>query len=219
MKVILQRDVPKLGKDGEIVNVADGYARNYLFPRQVAVAATGGALRAYQARANREKERGSKALEEAETGAGKLEGLVITVVGKVGSGTKLYGSVTAQDIVEAIQQERGVTVDKRRVGLIDPIKTLGTYSVPVRLHTDVSTSITVEVMTEEQIERRKIDAAKAEAAAAAAPPLAEAVLATEEPESEPASAASEEAPASAEDISSESEQPEEMESEEPVEDQ
>src|SRR5215475_2688806 len=132
MKVILQRDVPKLGKDGEIVNVADGYARNYLFPRQIAVAATGGALREYQARAAREKERGAKALKDAETGAIKLEGLVITVIGKVGSGTKLYGAVTVQDVVDAIQKERGIAVDKRRVGLVDPIKTLGIYSVPVR---------------------------------------------------------------------------------------
>ena len=192
MKVILQRDVPKLGKDGEIVNVADGYARNYLFPRQIAVAATGGALKQFQARASLEKQRGAKALKEAETGANKLEGLVITVIGKVGSGTKLYGSVTAQDVVEAIQKERGVAVDKRRVGLVDPIKTLGTYTVPVRLHSEVSTAITVEVMTEEQIERRKAEAAKAAAAAAAAPPAAEAVAVEEAPPAE--AAAAEEAP-------------------------
>src|SRR5882724_11088418 len=170
MKVILQRDVPKLGKDGEIVNVADGYARNYLFPRRFAVSATGGALKEFQARATNEKQRGAKLLKEAETGAGKLEGLVITLTGKVGSGTKLYGSVTAQDVADAIKKERGVTIDKRRVGLIDPIETLGSYSIPVRLHSDVSTSVTVEVMTEEQIERRKVEAAKAEVAAAAAPP-------------------------------------------------
>jgi large subunit ribosomal protein L9 len=197
MKVILQRDVPKLGKDGEIVNVADGYARNYLFPRRFAVSATGGALKEYQARSSREKERGAKLLKEAETGAGKLDGLVITVVGKVGSGTKLYGSITAQDVVDAIQKERGVAVDKRRVGLADPIKTLGTYSVPVRLHSDVSTSVTVEVMTEEQIERRKVDAAKAEAIAAAAPPP---VVAEQAEVSEPPAAeleAAEEAPAAA----------------------
>ncbi len=169
MKVILQQDVPKLGKDGEIVNVADGYARNYLFPRRFAVSATGGALKEFQARTTHEKQKGAKLLKEAETGAGKLDGLVITVTGKVGSGTKLYGSVTAQDVADAIKKERGVTVDKRRVGLIDPIKTLGTYSIPVRLHSEISTSVTVEVMTEEQIERRKVEAAKAEAAAAAAP--------------------------------------------------
>src|SRR5207249_6264859 len=129
-----------------------GYARNYLFPRRFAVSATGGALKEYQSRATHDKERGSKLLKEAEAGAGKLDGLVITVVGKVGSGTKLYGSVTAQDVADAIQKERGVAVDKRRIGLVDPIKTLGTYNIPVRLHSEVSTHITVEVMTEEQIE-------------------------------------------------------------------
>src|ERR1051325_4019224 len=100
MKVILQREVPKLGKLGEIVNVADGYARNYLFPRQYAVAASGGALKEHQARAAREKERGEKHLQDAQSGAGKLEGLVLTLIGKVGSGTKLYGSITAQDVAD-----------------------------------------------------------------------------------------------------------------------
>ncbi len=170
MKVILQREVPKLGKLGEIVNVADGYARNYLFPRQLAVSAKGGALKEHEARAAREKERGTKNLENAQSGASKLEGLTLTLVAKVGSGTKLYGSITSQDVADEIAKKSGVTIDKRRVGLIDPIKTLGTYTIPVRLHSDVAVPIVVEVMTEEQIERRKVELAAAEAAAAAAPP-------------------------------------------------
>jgi large subunit ribosomal protein L9 len=169
MKVILQREVPKLGKLGEIVNVADGYARNYLFPRQLAVSAKGGALKEHEARATREKERGAKNLETAQAGAGKLDGLTLTLIGKVGSGTKLYGSITAQDVAEEIAKKSGVTIDKRRVGLIDPIKTLGTYTVPVRLHSDVSVPIVVEVMTEEQIENRSKAIAAAEVAAAAQP--------------------------------------------------
>src|SRR5215471_793876 len=112
MKVILQRDVPKLGKDGEIVNVADGYARNYLFPRQFAVAATGGALKSYEARKDREKEREAHKKDSATADAQKLEGLSLTIIGKVGSGTKLYGSITAQDVADAIKQEKGVTIDK-----------------------------------------------------------------------------------------------------------
>jgi large subunit ribosomal protein L9 len=180
MKVILQREVPKLGKLGEIVNVADGYARNYLFPRQLAVTAKGGALKEHEARAAREKERGTKNLESAQAGASKLEGLTLTLIAKVGSGTKLYGSITSQDVADEIAKKSGVTIDKRRVGLVDPIKTLGTYTIPVRLHSDVAVPIIVEVMTEDQIERRKVEMAAAEAAAAAAPPPPE-VETPEEP--------------------------------------
>ena len=166
MKVILQRDIPKVGKHGEVVNVADGYARNYLFPRQLAVSASGGALKAHQARMDRDKEKTAKQLGDAQSHAERLQDLTLTIIGKVGTGTKLYGSITAQDVADAIEREKGVTVDKRRVGLVDPIKTLGTYNVPVRLHSDVSVPVTVEVVTEEQLELRK---RQAETAAAQAP--------------------------------------------------
>lgn len=176
MKVILQRDVPKLGRDGEIVNVADGYARNYLLPRQIAVAATGGALKSYKAREEREKEREAGKRDSARTDAEKLEGLTLVILGKVGTGTKLYGSITAADVADAIKTEKGVTVDKRRVGLVDPIKTLGTYTVPVRLHSDVSVPVVVEVMTETDLQKRKAreasEAAAAAEAAIANPPAA-----------------------------------------------
>lgn len=193
MKVILQRDIPKLGKGGDIVNVADGYARNYLFPRQYAVAASGGALKAHAARLEREKEKSAKLAEEAKAHAGKLEGLSLILLGKVGGGTKLYGSITAQDVAEAIARESGVTVDKRRVGLVDPIKNLGLYTVPVRLHSDIVVPVKVEVTTEEELERRKAqaaaEAAAAEAAALANAPLAEGVAEAQEP---PAPATAEE---------------------------
>src|ERR1043165_7837945 len=127
MKVILQRDIPKLGKMGDIVPVKDGYARNYLLPRSLAVAATGGALKEHDARIKREREKDEKNLSKAQSSAEKIEGLSVTILGRVGGGTKLYGSITAQDVAEAIEKERGIAVDKRRVGLVDPIKTLGTY--------------------------------------------------------------------------------------------
>jgi large subunit ribosomal protein L9 len=167
MDVILQRDIPKLGKSGDIVHVKDGYARNYLFPRAYAVAATGGALKDHKARLAREKERGEKLLETAQTDSEKLQGLALTLIGKVGSGTKLYGSITAQDLAEAIAGKTGVTVDKRRVGLADPIKNLGTFTVPVRLHSDISVAVTVEVITQEESDRRAAQAAEAAAAEAA----------------------------------------------------
>lgn len=166
MKVILQRDIPKVGRSGEIVEVKDGYARNYLFPRQYAVAATGGALREYKARLAREQEREVKLRESAASDAEKLADLTLTLTAKVGSGTKLFGSITAQDVAEAIQKETGITVDKRRVGLVDPIKNLGRYTIPVRLLGDISVNVHLDVVTEEELERRKTQAA-AEAAAAA----------------------------------------------------
>lgn len=172
MKVILQQDIPKVGKGGDIVTVADGYARNFLFPRKYAVAATGGALKEHQARATREKERSSGLLQGAQANATKLQGLTVTILSKVGTGTKLYGSVTSQDVADAVQKLTGVAVDKRRVALVDPIKTLGEYTIAVRLHSDVTVNLKVLVTTEEELARRKAAeaaaAAKAEAEAKAA---------------------------------------------------
>jgi large subunit ribosomal protein L9 len=170
MKVILQRDVPKLGKGGDIVTVADGYARNYLFPRAYAVSATGGALREHSARVEREKTRSANQLQSAQADAEKLQGLSLIIIGKANPGsTKLYGSITAQDVADQIAKESGVTVDKRRVGLVDPIKQLGDFRVPVRLHNDVTVTVPVAVLTEEGLaKRRAAEAAAAEAAARAA---------------------------------------------------
>ncbi len=173
MKVILQRDVPKVGKGGEIVNVSDGYARNYLFPRQYAVPATGGFLKEHQARAEHDKAREAKLHQVAESAAAALEGLSIIIKGKVGSGTKLYGSITAQDVAEGIKQATGIEVDKRRVGLVDPIKTLGVYPIPVRVASDISVTVQVDVTTEQELERRAQEAALAEARAAEAAATAE----------------------------------------------
>ena len=185
MKVILQQDIPKVGRGGDIVNVADGYARNYLFPRKYAVAASGGALKEHQARAARDKEKSSGLLSGAQANAAKVDGKTITILSKVGTGTKLYGSVTSADVADAIRQETGVTVDKRRVGLADPIKTLGDYHIPVRLHTDVSVTVKLLVTTEEELAKRKAAeaaaAAKAAAEAEAAKAAAEAAQATESP--------------------------------------
>lgn len=165
MRVILQRDIPKLGKGGDIVTVKDGYARNYLFPRNYAVAASGGALKEHKARAAREAERDARNAAAALAGAEQLQNAVITLIGKVGAGTKLFGSITAADIAEEIKKSLGVEVDRRRVGLADPIKNLGDYDVPVRLHGDVVVHVKVQVVTAEELERRK--AAEAAAASAA----------------------------------------------------
>jgi large subunit ribosomal protein L9 len=176
MKVILQQDIPKVGKGGDIVTVADGYARNYLFPRKYAVAASGGALKEHAARVEHEKSRSASLLQGAQADGAKIEGKTITILSKVGSANKLYGSITAQDIADTIARESGVKVDKRRVGLADPIKTLGEYNIPVRLHNEVNVTLKVVVTTEEELARQKVlaEAAAAKAAAEAAKaPVAE----------------------------------------------
>ena len=174
MKVILQRDIPKLGKGGDIVNVADGYYRNYLAPRAYAVSAKGGALRQHSARQEYEKSRTANQLQNAQADAAKLQNLSLTIIGKANPGsTKLYGSITAQDVADHIAKKSGIAIDKRRVALADPIKNLGDYRVSVRLHNDVSVSVPVAVLTEEQLERRTAQE-EAEAAAAAAEAAAKA---------------------------------------------
>jgi large subunit ribosomal protein L9 len=192
MKIILQRDVPKLGKGGDIVTVADGYARNYLFPRAYAVSATGGALREHSARADREKTRSANQLQSAQVDAEKLNGLNLVIIGKANPGsTKLYGSITSQDVADQIAKETGVMVDKRRIGLLDPIKQLGDYRVGVRLHNDVTVNVPLAVLTEEGlVKRRAAEAVAAEAAAKAA------ALKAEQPEqAEDTDEESEETPA------------------------
>ena len=166
MKVILQRDIPKVGKGGDVVTVADGYARNYLFPRQYAVAATGGALKEHTARVDHEKSKSASLLKGAQSDASKLQDANLIIMSKTGSTGKLYGSITAQDLADLIAKENGVTVDKRRIGLADPIKSLGEYKISVRLHTDVSVNVSVLVTTEEDLAKRKAAAIVAEAKAA-----------------------------------------------------
>ena len=146
MKVILQQDIVKVGKEGEIVSVADGYARNYLFPRNLAVEASGGALKIVQQRQAQEEKRGEKLLAQATQSREKLEGKTVTITAKAGTGDRLYGSITAQDIADAAQKSLGVTLDKRKIQMTDPIKSMGTHTVPVKLHRDITVPLTVEVV-------------------------------------------------------------------------
>jgi|YelNatPaOPRAMG01_1025707.scaffolds.fasta_scaffold16102_5 large subunit ribosomal protein L9 len=191
MKVILQHDIPKLGKTGDIKEVADGYARNYLIPRQLAVSAQGGALKQHAARMAAEQARMQKAIQTAQDEAEKMSNLKLTIVGKVGSGTKLFGSITAQHVSEEIRKATSITIDKRRIGLVDPIKSLGVYSIPVRLHNEVTVSVQLEVTTQEELDRRAAaEAAEAEKAAAiAAEQAAKAAASGEAVESTQAEAA------------------------------
>ncbi len=176
MKVILTRDVPKVGTDGEIVAVADGYARNYLFPRQLAVVAKGGAMKQHEARIAREIARTAQLLATAQQNGEILKDQHFLLIAKASpKSTRLFGSITEADVAENILKTLGLEIDKRKISLIDPIKVTGQYSLTAKLHPEVTVSFTIEVATQEQLDHREHEkvlaiekAAKAEAAAIAA---------------------------------------------------
>ncbi|GDX39755.1 50S ribosomal protein L9 [Armatimonadota bacterium] len=162
MKIVLTRDVPQLGRDGDIVTVADGYARNYLFPRHLAVVAKASALKQQVERVAREKQKVAEQLSAAQANATSIQDKQFQVIGKAAvHSTRLYGSVTEADIAEVIKTTTGIEVDKRRISHIDPIKVTGLFSLTLRLHPDVVVPFTVEVVTQEQLEVRAREAAKA----------------------------------------------------------
>jgi large subunit ribosomal protein L9 len=147
MRVVLRSDVAEVGKKGDILEVADGYARNFLIPKGMAFKASEGVVSQAQAMRRSRDLRDAKDREAAETVARTLVPAVITVPAKAGAEGKLFGSVTVMDVVAAVQTQTGVQLDRRQVHMVEPIKTLGTHSVPVKLHSDVEFPVTVEVVT------------------------------------------------------------------------
>lgn len=148
MKVILLEDVKKLGKAGDVVEVSDGYARNYLIPRGLAEKADKGKIRALQEKARVEERRQEKEREEAMAIAESLKERAITVKVKTGEQGRLYGSITSMDIADAIEKEFGVSVDKKKVEISEPIKALGSYSVSVRLFPGIISNVKVNVVAD-----------------------------------------------------------------------
>lgn len=147
MKVILKSDVERLGKVGEVVNVAAGYARNYLLPQGKALEATSNSMKLIELEEKRNEKVQQRRKEEAEVLQKKLEQLSLTVSKQAGESDKLFGTVTAMDIAEALEKE-GHGVDKRKVVLEEPIKTLGIYSIPIKLHADVTAQVKLWVVKE-----------------------------------------------------------------------
>ena len=144
MKVILTSDVEKLGKSGELKDVADGYARNFLIRQRLAVPAAGGAYRAWQHDIASREEKRKREREEAEIAATRIGSTTLTMGVKVGDGGKLYGSITAKDIADALGR-RGIEVDRHKVDLEEPLKSLGTYKVAVKVYAGMSPEVTVVV--------------------------------------------------------------------------
>lgn len=149
MKVILKRDVKKLGNAGDIVEVAEGYARNYLIPRGLVEPATEGALKRIAEEQRRQKKMEATEKAEAEEIAEELRGLPVVLKAKCGENGKLFGSVTAADVAEALAKQHRIKVDKRKIQMDSPIKEVGTHKLPVRLYSGVDAEITVEVTGED----------------------------------------------------------------------
>ena len=145
MKVVLRRDVKDLGSAGQVKEVADGYARNYLFPRKLAVPATRSALAEVEAREKAAERRAAAEEREARVVAERIKDQPVRIFPKVGEQGRLYGSVTAADVAEALQKQLGHPVDKRKIDLEEPIRTLGEYKVPYRITRTVTAMLTVVV--------------------------------------------------------------------------
>lgn len=144
MDVILLRDVNKIGKEGAVVNVKPGFARNFLMPRGLALPATPQHTRAVEERQRQAQGKRDRVRKQAEALKQTIESKSLTLTLALGEGEKAFGSVTIHDIVEALAAD-GLTIDKHAVQLAEPIKALGTYEVPVRLHSEVTATLKVSV--------------------------------------------------------------------------
>ena len=149
MQVLLLKDVEGLGQIGEIKKVADGYARNYLIPRDFAVLATPGAVKQVKKHQQAEVSRQAKALSEAQALAEILDGEIVTFHARAGEGDRLYGSITSANIAEALEENVDQEVDRRKIDLEEPLKELGTHAVTVRLAPEAEAKVTVIIEREE----------------------------------------------------------------------
>jgi large subunit ribosomal protein L9 len=148
MEIILREDVERLGSRGQVVKVADGYARNFLLPKRLAVAATDSNRKIVEQERQAHLRREAKQKGEAEDLSKLLSGVTVIIAQKAGENDQLFGSVTSKDVAEALAQ-KNYTIDRRKIQLDEPIKQLGEFKIPVRLHRDVTAEVTVQVVKEE----------------------------------------------------------------------
>lgn len=144
MKVVLLEDVKGHGKKGELCNVSDGYARNFLFPKKLAVAADTAALSELKSREDAKAHHKQEEIDAAKATAQKLDGKSVTVKAKAGNGGKLFGSVTSKEISEEIKNSFGITVDRKKMNVGD-IKNFGEYTAEIKLYTGITAKVTVKV--------------------------------------------------------------------------
>ncbi len=146
MRIVLRSDVVNVGKRGDICDVSDGFARNFLLPKGHAIMATDGVVAQAASMRKARDVKDARDREAAETVARKLVPAVIRIPARAGAEGRLFGSVTVADVVDAVTTQTGVALDRRRLHLDEPIKSLGTHEVPVKLHSEVEFRVTVEVV-------------------------------------------------------------------------
>ncbi|HAM53632.1 MAG TPA: 50S ribosomal protein L9 [Nitrospiraceae bacterium] len=147
MKVILKEEVKSLGSIGSVVNVADGYARNYLIPKNLAVEANTKNIKALEHDKKKIEARAKKIRNTAQDLSDRLAGLTLTVSAKVGEGEKLFGSITTMDIAEALKKE-GFDIERKKIMLDEPIKRLGSFTVGIKIHPQVTSQLALHVVAE-----------------------------------------------------------------------
>ncbi len=145
MKVVLLADVKGQGKKNDVINVSDGYARNFLLPRKLAVEADAKVLNEIKGREDSIKHKIEVETAEAKATAAKLDSILVKIPASSGADGRLYGSITAKDIAERLSKDHGITVDKRKIQLSDPIRAYGKYDLDVKLYTDVTAKVHVLV--------------------------------------------------------------------------
>ena len=148
MKVILLQDIKELGKKGDIVNVSDGYGKNYLIPRKLVKPATEGAVNDALAKQKAQAEKKARELELAKEQAGSLNGTEVVIRMKVGDNGKLFGAVSSKDVADALKSQKGIDVDRKKIELGEPIKVIGKYKCSARIYAGVSASFTIDVRPE-----------------------------------------------------------------------
>lgn len=151
MRIILAGDIETLGHKGDVVTVADGYARNFLVPKGLAMVATKGTLRQAEQMRRAREERERKRKEEAAARVAVLASEPVYISARAGEGGRLYGSVTTSDIARAVAEQLEETIDRHDVRLEDPIRRLGTHQVEVHLHEEVNALVTVEVISHDEV--------------------------------------------------------------------
>jgi len=148
VKVVLRDDVENIGRKGDLIEVTDGYARNFLVPRGLAMKATKGVVQQAEAMRRNREARDARDREAAQALADQLTGQRIELRARAGEGGRLFGSVTSADVADAVRAQTGVEVDRRKTQLAEPLKELGAVEVPVKLHADVEVTLTVDVVPE-----------------------------------------------------------------------
>ncbi|HEV8206741.1 MAG TPA: 50S ribosomal protein L9 [Acidimicrobiia bacterium] len=148
MKVVLRDDVENIGRKGDLIEVTDGFARNFLVPRGLAMKATKGVMQQAEAMRRNREARDARDREAAQALADQLTGQRIELRARAGEGGRLFGSVTSADVAHAVRAQTGVELDRRKTQLAEPLKELGAVEVPVKLHADVEVTLTVDVVPE-----------------------------------------------------------------------